>query len=508
MKQERAVIAVTSLALLIVSFWPAYGLYRFHDDWTFVYKAAEALRNRQVLSFIARPLDQHWSPIWQAIEVLNFLVAGWESDWFIRTLTAACTLGSLLLCASFLRTLRVSLSGQIVAVGTLALHHAAAAARFSFDTYSQSLADLVGWMAVVCVIRALLSDRGITRVTMACVLGLLVPVIFLKEQSLAAFLAVGVTMVAAATWRPDLRRSPRAFLLVGCLVVTAGLFTLARAAMGVRFAAPGEAFSFCPACVPVNVAELGAAVFMPVRTLVWFDAARAVPMDTARLVGVLVAAALVAAAIIAGNVLRARRGEPQLKALALVTLCLASSYFPVALLGHVGELYTHANLFWFAALVGCAVDGYWSRSKSVRAATIAVAAVYLVVLGVGQHANARDMRATGERSRQWLARIVERLQPVPDGSFVLIHADGEYKSLLDYGLYRLTTPQVLVLTGISPYPVRSVLHDRVTVLLDEEPERWRVPLASAIVRGAAFRLELAAGDASVSQIMKDADLRR
>jgi hypothetical protein len=249
----------------------------------------------------------------------------------------------------------------------------------------------------------------------------------------------------------------------------------------------------------VNIAELGAAVMLPVRTLVALDAARSAPPAIGRLAAVGSATACVAAAVAAGNVVRARGGRDAARALALVVCAAAASFFPVALLFHVGELYAHTALFWFAVLAAFAVDGLWIALRRARAAVLVCAAAYLVGIAAGQRANLSEMRATGERARAWLARIDDRLRPVPDGGFVLIAASGEYKAPFDYGLYRVTTPQVLVLTGLSPYPVRAAMRDRVAVYLDfADPGLWRAALERAGARG-AYRLEIAGGDARLSR---------
>jgi hypothetical protein len=505
LKPPRALVWLTAAGLIAATFVPAYGLLRFHDDWTFVYKAAAAVRTHTVAQFVFEPLEQHWSPLWHSLEVVNFLVAGWESDWLIRSFIAVSTFGALLLCAALLDALGVSLAGQLVAIGVLALHHAAAAARFSFDTYSQSLVDLANWTAVALVLPSLLLDRQLATSTIAFVLALLVPALFLKEQALSAFFAIGLTTAAASAWRHDLRRSIRAWQLLVVLVAIAAAFTVTRVVAGVRFPEEGSPFSLCVRCAPVNIAELGGVLLLPIRTLVVLDAVRSSPVEWTRIVVAAVAAAALGLAIACGNVLRAKRGGAQARALALVACACIASFFPVALLFHVGELYAHTALFWFAVLVGFAVDGWWTGSRGARAAVLVCAATYLVSIGAGQRVNLDEMRATGERARQWLGRIVDRLQPVRDRGFVLIAATGEYKGRFDYGLYRVTTPQVLVLTGLSPYPVRAALHDRLTVFLEiADRERWRRPLEDALARGDAFRLVITGDDARLSPWMSDA----
>lgn len=504
LKPPRTLVWLTAAGLIAATFAPAYGLLRFHDDWTFVYKAAAAVRTHTVAQFVFEPLEQHWSPLWHSLEVVNILVAGWESDWLIRSLIAVSTFGALLLCAALLDALGVSLAGQLVAIGVLALHHAAAAARFSFDTYSQSLADLANWTAVALVLPSLLLDRQLATSTIVFLLALLVPALFLKEQALSAFFAIGLTTAAASAWRHDLRHSIRAWQLVAVLVAIAAAFTVTRAVVGVRFPEDGSPFSLCVRCAPLNIAELGGVLLLPIRTLVVLDAVRSSPVELTRIVAAGVVSAALVVAVARGNVLRAKRGGAQARACALVTCACIASFFPVALLFHVGELYTHTALFWFAVLVGFGVDGWWTwtASRGSRAAVLLCAATYLVSIGAGQRVNLDEMRATGGRARQWLDRIVDRLQPVRDRGFVLIAASGDYKGRFDYGLYRVTTPQVLVLTGLSPYPVRAALHDRLTVFLEiADRERWRRPFEDALARGDAFRLVITDDDAQLSPWM-------
>jgi len=71
------------------------------------------------------------------------------------------------------------------------------------------------------------------------------------------------------------------------------------------------------------------------------------------------------------------------------------------------------------------------------------------------------------RSRTWLERIGTELTRLPDGSLVVIDAEGDAKPASDYGRYRLTRPQYLVLTGIRPWAVRWVVKDRLTAVLRE-----------------------------------------
>lgn len=493
---RAALVPLVCGFLVVVSFRPAFGLFRFHDDWTFVYRAADAVMADRVTAFILSPLDQHWSPLWHTIEVVNFLVAGWESDWFIRALIATCTLLSLLLCASFLQTLGVSTMAWIVGVATLALHHSAAAARFSFDTCSQAAADLLGWTAVVFAIRGLLRDRGPSTKTIVAVLALLTAAILMKEQALGAFAGIALAALWTAWRRSDGRSSPRTWWLLALLIVEVAFFAIVRDALGVRFRPSGEPFGLCIPCVPVNIAQLTAAVLIPVRTLTFFDAIRAMPVHLATVVWSMVGALVVGGALAIGLVLWTRRHREQGAVIGVISCALLASYFPVALLGHVGELYTHPLLFWFAVVVAISVDAVWTTPRpGWRAAVAACAVAYIASLAIGQRANLREMRATGDRARLWLTRIGEALQSVPDGSLVVIRAETPYKPLLDYGLYRLTTPNTLVLTGLSPWSIRYVTDGRMDVVLDQaDAATWLERINTAISAGRAYRLNVGADE--------------
>ncbi len=125
---------VAAFVVCAVSFAPAYGLYRFHDDWRFVDFAAKAVATGSVDRLILRPLEQHWSPLWHSLEVANFLIAGWEADWLIRTINLLATFGSMLVLSWLLRSAGLSNLAVGGAIGVMAFHHLSATARYSFDT--------------------------------------------------------------------------------------------------------------------------------------------------------------------------------------------------------------------------------------------------------------------------------------------------------------------------------------------------------------------------------------
>jgi hypothetical protein len=466
MSRNGLAISAVGAAALALSFRSAFGLFRFHDDWTFVSLAASALQGGNVLAFIGRPLEQHWTPGWHFLETVNFIVAGWESDFFIRSLIVLCTALSLVVCHRLLRTLEIGTFGQSIALAVLALHPAAAAARFSFDTYSQVLVDLIGWTATAYVFRAFLTHGGITARTAWCALGIAASGLLIKEQALSGFCAVALVVCAGAwrerRWRPS---APERWLLIG-LVAVAAVYGVTRRSLGVVFQPSGSVFSLCIPCVPANIAQLSAAVLMPVRTLVWFDALRATPPNTGRLVAVAIGAASVCAMLLFGIAWGVRRNPARARAAIFVGCAGLAAYFPVSLLAHVGELYTHTVIFWLAVAAGWAADTFWRTSRAITRVPITVAAVaYVVSLGAGQRSNLEEMRLTGERARTWIARIAGATRSIPDGAVLVVVSENAYKAPTDYGLYRLTTPNTLVLTGLAPNAVRYAVRQRLTVIL-------------------------------------------
>ena len=459
-----AVIAILSLCV----FGPSYGLFRFFDDWQFVDRAAVAVGSGSVTSFISQPLQQHWSPLWNAIETINFLVAGWEADWFIRTIHLATFIASLLLLSWFLRSGGVCTPALVLGLATFGAHHATAAARYSFDTYSQTLSDLAVWTAGVCIGEVIVRGAALTTRRLALVTLLIAVALLVKEQSLGAVVIVSMLLSGAAAARLSDVSWMRAAAGIGTLAVLTLLFTLARRAMGVTFD-PAGAFRLCFECVPQNVMYLIAALVDPVRTLTIFDAVHTEPANAWLVLAigavvVVLLALLVAAVATAPSDPHARRGRMILVALAGI----AASWFPTALLGHVGELYVNTGVFWWTVLVASAIDAAWRRpSARARIATAAIAGLYVISLGVGLMQNLADMRATGECARTYLARIAEVSATVPDGDLLLVTSPAPMKLPGDYGLYRVRSPQVLIMTGLSPASVRYAVRERVRVMHEE-----------------------------------------
>lgn len=75
--------------LCAIVFTGSTGLARYYDDWTFVAAAARAVDQSTVASSLVTPVGLHWSPLWNLIDLLNFLAVGWDDDRFIRLLTLA-----------------------------------------------------------------------------------------------------------------------------------------------------------------------------------------------------------------------------------------------------------------------------------------------------------------------------------------------------------------------------------------------------------------------------------
>lgn len=486
--RDRTLLIAASAAVIIV-FAPAFGLFRFHDDWIFVDLAAVAVRNHHVVAFIAHPISQHWSPIWHALEVANFRLAGWESDWFIRSLNAIAVLASLLLCARLLRAAGLSTMACLAGVSVLAFHPATAAARFSFDTYSQVISDLMVWSLGAILAVRLMRDEALPMRTVAGAAVLFAAGLLLKEQTLGALVVVVLMLACARRWSRVPIEAP-AVTLVGVLVAEAVAFAIARRMVGVQFAAEG-AFRLCLSCAPVNVAELAAAVLLPVRTLVLYDAVFASPRHPG-IAAAAIAAAGGVAALAAAAVWRARAGVDRRSRLALLVACgYIGSWFPVALLGHVGELYADTGVFWMAMLVAIAVDEIRDRAAvSARMALSAGAVAFAAILLGGLRANLADMRATGVRASVWLARVHRALAPLPDGAMVVVHPPEPFKAPGDYGLYRLTVPSVLVVTGLSPASIRYAAGGRLDVVTEEglAQGEWRNALMRAQARDVVYRL--------------------
>ena len=482
---------VSALACAIV-YLPAYGLYRFHDDWRFADFAAQAVRTGSVAQMVVRPIDQHWSPLWHALEVSNFLIAGWEADWFIRSINLVATFLSLAILALLLRAGAVGTTGIVVGLGVLAFHHVGAIARYSFDTYAQCLSDLAVWGAAASVALSLIRIDAIAARRLCGAATVLAIGLLVKEQALSGFAALALMLlVASAVGRGvSPRRAITAILALATIVIA---FAFVRQFAGVT-AASGGPFRLCATCVPINAAQLSAGLWLPFRTLEIVDAYRAEP----RTVAVLVAAAaaifaVVAAVLYAISAQRVTWDRSRDRLLLLAGAGFIAAWFPTSLLGHVGELYAHTGIFWWAAIVACAVDAaLQTPSDTRRRAVAAVAAIYVASLGIGLARNLHDMRATGERTRWYLRQIAAVTRDVPDGHAVLVSSPYRFREAGDYSVIRVQSPQVLVMTGLSPASVRYAVGERLQVFHEEAIDEpvWRPLIERARATGRLHQLVL------------------
>lgn len=444
-----------SLAGAIASlvFWDAFGLHRFYDDWVFASEAQRALNAGEVWRYIREPIGQHWSPLWQAFEVANVNVVGWESDRLIRLVTLGMVVAGLWW---FLRTAaRLGASTLAAACGAVVLgvHHLNAVPDYSFDVYAQVAVDLCSWIIASAALSLGFDPErsegswlpiGITAVYVAALL--------MKEQALAALAAVTVV----AIWFQFVERAPaparRALWTTWVnMLVASSAFAVLRHQAGVPVSGMG-AFRLCVSCVPVNLATMAGALLVPMRTMPVFFAVVDPRAHPVVLVAAMAGAAGVALALwtgIRGLHAHARRSDAR-RARLFAGLAIASM-FPTALLQHVGELYPHTALFWFALLVAFAADG-WAvqlahRGSVVRWVAGFAACAYLALLLVGLRANLADMRATGERASVLQARFHDAVRDVPAGSLVVTRGLEQVKGPFDYSLYHLTTPGMLLMNA-------------------------------------------------------------
>jgi hypothetical protein len=461
MRDESLLQMAWCAMLIVVVLAGAFGMQRYFDDWMFLLNAADAIDHGRVLAFVGSPVGQHWSPLWNAIEAINVRLAGWESDTLIRTLDAIILAGACVWFCRLASRLGCSPLAASVGVGVVALHHVNAAAVYSFDTYSQCFADLITWIVaghvlavVVTAGRSLRTNDGIWLMLLMT-LGLLA-----KEQALATTASVLWLTAVALTDRNAAahRRALTTLAIVTLAIATA--FALSRRAAGVVFDASGP-LRLCVGCAPRNIVVLLGLLLLPVRSLMVMDAWRATPMDTGRLIAATVATMAVGTFLL-GAMTRARRTGEWRRLVAIVGLVFAAC-LPTSLLGHVGELYAHTAVFWFALLCADAVDGWRTGARWVSWHTVAVVG-YLVSLGTGLRANLADMRENGRRATSWLAAYAQAVERVPDGAVVLVHGARPQKADGDYSLYRLTTPEYLMLE--LPPVLEHRVGDRIRIFVE------------------------------------------
>jgi hypothetical protein len=456
--------------LAFVAFYRSFGLYRFHDGWTFVYRAHAALANAHALQFMLRPFDQHWSPLWHLTEMVNCALAGWESDTFIRLLTLLTYIGSLSVFVLISRRFEVSNAAVLAGLVIVGLHPTSAVTLYSFACYSQCVADLLSWGAALLFIYGLPIDSP-GELRPGPIWGgvaILAVALLFKEQALAG-LAVNSWLLALAFLKNGGRKERAAILTAFAALVAVGtVFAAIRAGAGTPMQFSG-AFHVSPAHIPGSASMLFGALLSPVPLLFWRDALHS--SGPVRTVHILLYGALcvgVCTYLAAGIIRSWKAGDRPRLHVTLVSGALVLSWFPAAMLAHVGELYVHSGLMWFALMVALVTDMFLKGpSRLLRRSLMGLFLIWAVVSATNLRSLLGEVRATGERSRTWLERIGTELAHLPNGSLVVIDADGDAKPAFDYGLYRLSRPQYLVLTGIRPWAVRWVVNDRLTAVLRE-----------------------------------------
>lgn len=465
MNANRLAIAGVIVAL---AFWRAFGLWRFYDDWVFADAANHALATGTVASFIWEPLGQHWSPLWKAFDIFNLWAVGWQSDWLVRGLVVATVFAAVALCGRLASRFGASPIASALAMAVLGLHHLNAAAYYSFDTYPHVAVDLCSWIVVTLLVTfGFDSDRASSRKVVAA-FAIYAVGLFIKEQGLSG-LAGATVVVLWWTWVGALERwRPRMLWTVwSAMLAWAVVFAVLRHSVGTPLYTDGP-YSLCLRCVPGNVGLMLGGLVVPVRTMTAYFALLDPAANPAAFVTTILGASAIAAAIIIGLSRWSGEQENRRRAL-LIAALIVGSFFPTALLSHVGELYPHTALFWFAILVALAFDGWRARvastSPPMRRFLTAAAVTYVAMLCVGLRANLADMRATGERARSLQAAFNNGVRGVAAGTTVVVRGLDPIKAPSDYSLYRLTTPGMLL--GYSG-PLRFTADPAVTIVDEEE----------------------------------------
>jgi hypothetical protein len=324
------------------------------------------------------------------------------------------------------RRMGLSTSATVFGVFVLALHPIAAAGYYSFDCYSQVAADTIVW-----ALSALLISAGLGSGPRAAVAGavmIYVPALLFKEQALAAAL----NAVVIAAWYRNRRLVTAAAVMIA---MSAG-FAWMRAREGLWFDAEGP-FALCLSCVPANAATLIGGSLLPVPTSEVYLALRGREWRNPWLAGGGVAFLLCLAFLGVG--VAKSRGQPARAGLVMTLLIGAT--FPVVLLADIGELYSHALLFWVALLAAIAWHALSPR-RSVGATAVAMLAAGLLF-------NLSEMRATGRRAAAFLASARTALAPLPDHARVVLEGFDDVAAPRDYSLLRISTPGRLLLYGVA-----------------------------------------------------------
>lgn len=440
-------VAVAGLVTAL-AFVRGFGLHRFYDDWFYAREADVAVRDHSFLSFVSTPAAQHWSPLWNTFDYFNAWAIGWRSDVLIRSTIVVLTLIGLLVFARLAARMRLGLGATLLGIAVLGFHHLNAVAYYSFDCYSQVAADLCTWAGLSLILTDAIDGspgrrgRGRTVAALALyVIGLLV-----KEQALAAM--AGVTVLAlwfTAFERIDADRRRTVWFAWAAMAVASVTFTVLRLVAG-RWLVGDGPYQVCPSCVPGNLGIVFGAMALPIPTVYAYPALSHPWQITVTLLGAVVGGALVVGMVTLG--IEAYRRADRGRRVALVVALAVVTLFPTILLAHVGELHAHTALFWYAVLVAMAAEGWTVRLRGpMPRASAAVWSVYATALFIGLQINLSEMRATGERARVGLRMFQDAVGAVPAGSVVLARGLVNSKAPTDYGLYRLTTPGMLLYEG-------------------------------------------------------------
>ena len=447
------ILLLLGAATLIISFWGAFGLKRWGDDWTFVYWAFEAHQSGAAKHIFSR-LSQHWSPLWHSVEVLNYAIAGWESDLFIRIVVIFFRILGLLALILLARYFKLGLLATAIAVVVFVLHHAIAATIFSIDAHAQCAADTLGWLGSFCFLRFSDESKSLKSRWYLFSLILLIVALLFKEQALAVA-GIYVVFAVIRLWPQRKQRMfiRRLLFILAPILAVVLLFVVMRRISGIAFQLQGP-YRIAPIYAPKNMAMILLALASPARTLEWFDAIRSDPVQIGRIFFFATATLVLSALVIAGFRFRHRTDKSEKnpnRYLLLMIAALAISCYPVSIMAHVGEVHVSTSLIWFALIIAWSAQGWVkalrSRSTLIRTAVSILLLLYLTALGAGQRANLQEMHATGERASIWLSRFREALKDIPAGSRVGIQNHNPDRGDFDYGLYRSTTARKLVLVG-------------------------------------------------------------
>lgn len=466
--RRGAALAAAAL-LILLAFGGSFGLHRFFDDWLFASTAMEAL-DQGLGASLLRTLDLHWSPLAWAIEAINLRVAGAEADWFIRLIS----MGLVALHLAFLRAaageFRLSATATLLSFAVLALHHVSSVAYYTFDGYSQLGADVLGDGALVLVLSSI-RDRKRRRGAIVGAVSLFLAALLLKEQAITALFGT-----AAIVWWHRCGDEKRGFdrrlgAALAAMLAIAILFASIRWSLGAAADETGP-YAVCISCAPGNAGLLLGAVLMPLPTADVYLAARDGHWLSGQMVVAGASLAMLVAVLVPG-VVRARltvdRRAPLVVALLLLHL------FPVALLARVTELHAHALLFWFSLTIALAYDALTRASRRGAASWVGLglAVMYAVVLYMGQRTNLGELRETGRRAGEWLARIERATSALPASAAFIVVGWADAKGARDYSPLRLSQPAALLGFGRA-LPVRWKGRSPQFLDLDEPGARhWR-----------------------------------